>query len=157
MFGELGVRKAAKIEKSYGKPSEEELLQLNSWKKKIFGGRATYGIILGQVINTWKDGCGGDRDHSFVLERVGQVRLGRALPGRAKSAGGLKAGHFDSHFVFLKFSTSTAGFCPNRKASSRSTGPGGLAAAGSSHSKREAASNLHLQQFGFESGFSCFQ
>ena len=55
-------------------------------KMKIFGGRATYGIILGQVINTWKDGCGGDRDHSFVLERVGQVRLGRALPGHAKSA-----------------------------------------------------------------------
>ena len=40
--------------------------------------------------------------------------------------------------------TSTAGFCPNRKASSRSTGPGGLAAAGSSHNKSEATSNLHL-------------
>ena len=45
---------------------------------------------------------------------------------------------------FSFFFTSTAGFCPNRKASSRSTGPGGLAAAGSSHSKSEAASNLHL-------------
>ena len=45
--------------------------------------------------------------------------------------------------TFVRF-TSTAGFCPNRKASSRSTGPGGLAAAGSSHSKSEAASNLHL-------------
>ena len=94
--------------------------------------------------STWEDCCGGHRDHSFVRKRVSKVRLGRALPGRAKSAGGLKAEHFDSHFVFLKFSTSTAGFCPNRKASSRSTGPGGLAAAGSSHSKSEAASNLHL-------------
>ena len=48
------------------------------------------------------------------------------------------------NLFFSFYFTSTAGFCPSRKASSRSTGPGGLAAAGSSHSKSEAASNLHL-------------